>query len=68
MCVHVHPRPRPAPPPLPLPLPAHNGQVLVDHRGGKVECSDPALRARVERSLERLAAAIRPAPVERPHH
>lgn len=42
--------------------------VVVEHKSGKVICGDAGLRARIERSLERLAAAIRPAPVEQPHH
>ncbi|PNH09617.1 Cleavage and polyadenylation specificity factor subunit 3-I [Tetrabaena socialis] len=41
--------------------------VSVDHRGGKVACGEPGLRARVEKSLDRLAAAIRPVAVDRPH-
>ncbi|KXZ41549.1 hypothetical protein GPECTOR_400g230 [Gonium pectorale] len=41
--------------------------VVVDHRGGKVLCAEAGLRARIEKSLDRLATAIRPVAVDRPH-
>ncbi|PNW75066.1 hypothetical protein CHLRE_12g498050v5 [Chlamydomonas reinhardtii] len=42
-------------------------EAAVDYRAGKVVCGEPGLRARIEKSLDRLAAAIRPAPLDRPH-
>lgn len=38
--------------------------AVVDHREGKVVCGEAGLRARIEKSLDRLAAAIRPVAVE----
>ncbi len=58
----------PCPPSRALPRTQVDQQaVVVDHRGGKVLCPEPGLRGRIERSLDRLAAAIRPVPVERQH-
>ncbi|GFR43562.1 hypothetical protein Agub_g4655 [Astrephomene gubernaculifera] len=40
--------------------------AVVDHREGKVLCGEAGLRGRIEKSLDRLAAAIRPVAVDRP--
>ncbi|GIL98418.1 hypothetical protein Vretimale_3784 [Volvox reticuliferus] len=39
--------------------------ALVDYRAGKVVCEDVGLQARIAKSLERLAVAIRPVGVDR---
>ncbi|GIL46993.1 hypothetical protein Vafri_3840 [Volvox africanus] len=39
--------------------------ALVDYRAGKVVCGDAGLQARISKSLERLAVAIRPVGVDR---
>ena len=38
--------------------------VLVDHKSGEVHCADAALKARVQISVERIRAAMRPVAVE----
>lgn len=40
--------------------------ALVDYRAGKVVCVETGLRARLEKSLDRLASVIRPVAVDRP--
>lgn len=38
--------------------------VIVDTKGGKVQCADEALRGRVDRALRRMGAAMQPCQVE----
>jgi cleavage and polyadenylation specificity factor subunit 3 len=43
-------------------------EAVVDVAGGgKVACAEPGLRARLEKAVARLAAAVRPVPVEGLH-
>ncbi|KAK9813025.1 hypothetical protein WJX72_007682 [[Myrmecia] bisecta] len=38
--------------------------VIVDHKNGKVECSDEALKGRVEKAVQRLVEAMSPCAVD----
>ena len=47
-----------------LSLQVDQQHVIIDYKGGKVTCSDDALRTRVEKAMQRLTEAMNPIKID----